>query len=132
MATLEELESRLDGWDSWREEAVRRFTAVEEAMAAGQEQLAEIRERVSPVLKMLTDLSGQDSRMSQALSDVAGAVAALAEDLERLDTRVQGIARVARPGRTVIRGEVETLKAQVAALTAAGQEGETRETDEPT
>jgi archaellum component FlaC len=131
MATLEELESRLDGWDSWREEAVRRFTAVEEAVAAGQEMLAAIQKNVQPILEQLSTLGSEYGRVREDLGVVFSDLATFAEQLSALDTRVQGIARVARPGRTVIRGEVETLKAQVAALTA-GQEGETRETDEPT
>lgn len=136
MATLEErvaeLTAAVEGLEPWREEATRRFTAVEEQVAAGGKRLADIESNVEPVLERLAEFNRLAGAIQEELTKAFQQIGAVVRQVQDLDTRVQSIARVARPGRSVVRDAVATLQAEVAELKAAAEpapEEETRETD---
>lgn len=112
------MEANLAGWEEWRAEAVRRFTAVEELVSTGATRLAQIEANVSPVLTRLSVVEIAGGQLQGQVVSLAAAATALQAALLDLDTRFQALGRVARPGRTVIRGQVEQLLADVAALQA--------------
>jgi methyl-accepting chemotaxis protein len=136
VATLEErvaeLAAIVKSWEPWREEATRRFTDVEEKVEEGSKRLGQIQSNVEPVLERLAEFNRALAQLREGVTAAATQLAEVAADLAKLDTRVNTIARVARPGRSVVREAVATLEAQVAELRAAAEpalEEETRATD---
>lgn len=115
---LAAMEANLGGWEAWRAEAVRRFTALEEAVSRGAELMAAIQASVTPVLERLAELERMAGQLQAAATSLETEGRFLELRVSDLDTRLQAVARTARPARTVIRGQVDELREQVAALQA--------------
>jgi hypothetical protein len=112
------MEANLAGWEEWRAQAVARFTAVETLVAQGATRLAQIEANVSPVLSRLIALEAAGAGLQSALDGLQTFAATVNAGLADLNTRFDALGRIARPGRTVIRGQVDQLLADVETLKA--------------
>jgi chromosome segregation ATPase len=120
---LAAMEANLAGWEQWRSQAVSRFTAVEQLVATGATRIAAIEANVNPVLERLSNVEAGGAGLQTQVASLAAGLAQAQAALTDLDTRLSALGRVARPGRTVIRGQVDQLRADVEALKAQVPEG---------
>jgi phage shock protein A len=115
---LSVLEAAVAAMEPWRANATTRFTELEELVAGGITRLTALEAAAqgfgSRMGSVETSLAGGQA----AIQSMAAEMAAMKVRMDELEGRMNALGPLARPGRTVIREQLDTLQRTVEDLAA--------------